>query len=136
MSPRNVEVVRRFLDLTLQHLDIDAALELTHPDAEFDWSNSLAPYRGVYRGPAELVQYWQVWLDAWEEWRTEIKEAIEVDWETIVVVTHVKARGRGSGVAVEAAGAGVWRVRDGKIAYAKLFQTKDEALAAVKHPAN
>jgi ketosteroid isomerase-like protein len=131
MSPRNVEVVRRFLDLALQHRDIDAAMELTHPDAEFDWSNSLAPYRGVYRGHAEVVQYWQVWLDAWEEWSTEIKEAIEVDSETIVVVTHVRARGKGSGVAVEAGGAGVWKVCDGKIRSAKLFQSRAEALAAV-----
>jgi ketosteroid isomerase-like protein len=135
MSPRKVEVVRRFLDFALQRRDIDAAMALTHPDAEFDWSNSLAPYRGVYRGHAEVVQYWQGWLDAWEEWRTEIKEAIEVDSETIVVVTRVNARGRGSGVAVEAGGAGIWRVRDGRVAYAKLFQTKDEALASVKHPA-
>jgi ketosteroid isomerase-like protein len=121
--------------LTLEHRDIDAAMEITHPDAEFDWSNSRAPYRGVYRGHAELVQYWQVWLDAWEEWITEIKEAIEMDSETIVVVTRVRARGKGSGVEVEAGGASLWQIRDGKIAYAKLFQSKSEALSAVTRPA-
>ena len=52
-----------------------------------------------------------------------------------MIVTHVRARGKGSGVTVEADGAGVWRVRDGKIAYAKLYQSKAEALAAVSRPA-
>jgi ketosteroid isomerase-like protein len=135
MSPRNVEIVRRFMELALERRDFEAALQLTHPDSEFDWSNSLAPYRGIYRGSAEVMQAWRTWLEAWDEWNTSITEVIEVDPETVVVVTHVRARGKGSGVAVEAGGAGVWQVRDGKIGSAKLFQSKDEALASVKHPA-
>jgi ketosteroid isomerase-like protein len=131
MSPRNVEVVRRFMELGLERRDFEAAMQLTHPDAEFDWSNSLAPYRGIYRGSAEVMQGWQTWLEAWDEWSTSIAEAIELDSETVVVVTRVRARGKGSGVEVEAGGAGVWRVRDGKISSAKLFQSKSEALASV-----
>lgn len=131
MSPQNVEIVRRFLELSLERRDFEAALQLVHPDAEMDWSNSRAPYRGVYRGYAEAMSAWATWLEAWDEWHTEVKEWIEVDSETVVVVTHVRARGKGSGVTVDAGGAGVWRVRHGKIDHAKLFQSKDEALAAV-----
>ena len=50
MAAHNVEIVRRFLELASGDRDFDAAMELAHPDAEFDWSNSRAPYRGVYRG--------------------------------------------------------------------------------------
>ncbi len=42
-----------------------------------------------------------------------------MDPETVVVVTHVRARGKGSGITVEAEGAGVWQVRDGKIVRAR-----------------
>jgi ketosteroid isomerase-like protein len=135
MPPANAEIVRRFLELSLERRDFEAALELVHPDAEMDWSNSRAPYRGVYRGYAQAMTAWAAWLEAWDEWHTDVKEAIEVDPETVVIVTHVRARGKGSGVTVNAAGAGVWRVRDGKIVHAKLFQSKAEAFAAVSERA-
>jgi ketosteroid isomerase-like protein len=131
VTPATVEIVRRAWDLVLQRRDFDAAAELIGDDAEFDWSNSRAPYGGLYRGHAELRGMWQLWLEAWEEWETEVVEAIEVDAGTVLTVTRVRARGKGSGVPVEARGASLWTVRDGKIVGAKLFQSKPEALAAL-----
>jgi ketosteroid isomerase-like protein len=64
-------------------------------------------------------------------WNPEIDEWVEVDAETVVIVTKVRARGMGSGVEVEARGASVWRFRDGRISSGKLFQSKREALASV-----
>ena len=84
----------------------------------------MLPIAACIAATHEAIGAWQTWLEAWEEWRTEIIEAIEVDPETIVIVTQIHARGRGSGISVDAEGAGVWQVRDGKIAYAKLFQSK------------
>ena len=124
-------MVRRFWDLAMNQRDFDGAMELTHADVEFDWSNSRAPYRGRYRGQDEVQDAWQTWLDAWEEWLPEIIEAIEVDPETVVAVTQVHARGKGSGVPVRAEGASVWTIRDGKIAGGKLYQSKAEALSSV-----
>ena len=60
-----------------------------------------------------------------------IEETIDVDDETVVIATDVHARGRGSGVLVRARGAGVWVVRDEKVARAKLFQSRAAALEAV-----
>jgi len=131
VTPATVEIVRRVWELVARRRDFDAAAELVHDDAEFDWSNSRAPYGGLYRGHAELRAMWQLWLDAWEQWDTEIREATEVDADTVLIATTVKARGKGSGVPVEARGASVWTVRDGKISRAKLFQSESEALAAV-----
>ena len=135
MSAANLDIVRRFLELGLTKRDFDAAFELAHPDAVFDWSNSLAPYRGVYQGAKQGKEAWSAWLEAWQRWDIDIVETIDLDAETLVVVTHVRAQGKGSGITVDAGGAGLWRVRDGKIAYAKLFQSKEEALAAVSPPA-
>ena len=135
MSAANIEIVRRFLDLGLTKRDFDGAFELAHRDAIFDWSNSLAPYRGVYHGAEQGREAWSAWLEAWERWDIDIVETIDLDAETLVVVTQVRAQGKGSGITVDAGGASLWRVRDGKIAYAKLFQSKEEALAAVSPPA-
>jgi ketosteroid isomerase-like protein len=130
--------VARPLDTVLQLLDavrdqaVDKGIEFVHEDAEFDWSESRAPYSGVYRGTAVMETFWAVWLDAWEEWVPEIAETIEIDPETVLIVTKIRARGTGSGVPVRAQGASLWRVRDGKVVWAKLFQSKEEALAAVE----
>ena len=134
MAPSNTEIVRRFWELALVHRDLALAMGLTHADVVFDWSDSRAPYRGLYRGIDEVRGAWQTWLEAWDEWRPAV-EAIEVDPETVVIVTQVQARGKGSGVTVSAQGASVWNLRDGKITRGKLFQSKDEALAAVSPPA-
>jgi ketosteroid isomerase-like protein len=131
MSQENAEIVRRFWQLAVDQMDFAAAMELTHAGVEFDWSDSRAPYSGVYRGASEIQDAWRTWLEAWDEWRPEIVEAIEIDRETVVAVTQVTARGKGSGVPVRAEGASAWTIRDGKIAKGKLYQSKAEALAAV-----
>jgi ketosteroid isomerase-like protein len=131
VAAATVEIVRRALELVLHDRDFDGAAELLDDHAEFDWSNSRAPYGGVYRGRDEVRAMWQLWMGAWEDWETEIVEAIEVDADTVVIATRVKGRGKGSGVEVGARGASVWTVRDGKIVKGKLFQSKAEALAAV-----
>ena len=49
MSQENVELVRRTID-ALNRREIDQAAEAAHGDFEADWSNSIAPHGGVYRG--------------------------------------------------------------------------------------
>ena len=119
MPSPNAEVVRRFLDLALGQRDIEAAIELAHLDAEFDWSGSRAPYRVVYRGVEEAAG------------TTDLPAPSAVVAPRGVVGPRGAARGKGSGVTVQAGGAGDWRMRDGTQFYAKLFQSKEEALAAV-----
>jgi hypothetical protein len=84
----------------------------------------------VYRGHAQIKDAWRVWLDAWEEWVLQIVEVTEIAPGTVLVVTQVRAHGQGSGVPVRAGGASLWTVRAGQIARAKIFQSKEDALAA------
>jgi ketosteroid isomerase-like protein len=110
MSQGNVEIVRNVFDLFLR--DPEAALEFVDAEGVMDWTASRAPYSGVYRGHAEIRRMWQGLSEAWDEWTTEIQEAVELDRETVVLVTLLHARGKGSGVLVEAHGASVWSIRD------------------------
>ena len=123
----HARVVRALWDSLWRQRDLDAARELVHPDAEFEGSDSEAPYRGHYTGYDSLTTASAALLDAWDEWDPRFEEVIEVDPETVLIVTHIRARGKGSGVEVEARGASVWTVRDGKVAAARLFQSKEEA---------
>ncbi len=130
MPQENAEIVRKVFGFGFVDGDLDAALELMDPEGVMDWSDSRAPYSGIFRGHAEIRRAWQGWRDAWDEWSPEIRETIDIDRETVVIVTLIRARGKGSGVPVQARGASVWTVRDGKVAYAKLCQSKAEALEA------
>lgn len=49
----------------------------------------------------------------------------------LIVVNHIRMRGRGSGVEVDAVGAQLWTIADGEVQGVKLYQSKAEALEAV-----
>ena len=59
MSRENAEIVRRLFDLAMRQREMDAAIALFAPDAVLDWSDSLAPYSGIYHGHAEIRKAWQ-----------------------------------------------------------------------------
>jgi hypothetical protein len=65
VSQENVEIVRRAFD-SINRGDVDAALEAAADDFEMDWSNSIGPLNGVYRGRPEALRLWRSFLDAWD----------------------------------------------------------------------
>jgi ketosteroid isomerase-like protein len=129
VSQENIEVVRRFL-LRFTERDLDAALSDVAAEAELDWSASDGPDSGIYRGPEE----WRKWLtgrlEGLEDARFDVTEVIDVPPDTVVVVAHMRGRGRASGVEIAALGAGVCTVRAGQVTGATMYQTRDQALEA------
>lgn len=95
-----------------------------------DWTNSIGPIGGAYRGRDEVRAVWISYIEAFESVRWKPEEIIVVDDSRLVVTTRVSVRGLGSGVAVEAGGAQVWRFSKGTAVSAKLYQSKAEALEA------
>ena len=77
-----------------------------------------------------MLELWTSFLDAWESVRWDPEEIIEVDETRLIVLNHVRMRGRGSGVQVDATAAQLWTLTDGKARRIKLFQSKAEALEA------
>ena len=95
--------------------DVEGLLERFAPDAIADWSNSLAPYRGVYHGREEITRGWREnLLDAFEELGVEADRIEQVGEGTIVVGSHLCARGRKE-IEVDAHGGQLWRLRDGLV---------------------
>jgi ketosteroid isomerase-like protein len=131
MSRENVELVRRFEESWTRR-DLDAALDCVDGEFVFDWSDSMSPFKGTYKGHDGLARFWTDMLDAWEHFSPEMEEVIDLGPERLITVDVVRARGKESGIDMAARGAMLWSVREGKILRGKMFQTKDEALEAVR----
>jgi len=129
MSQENIDLVRRTIDL-FNRREIGRALETAHEDFEMDWSNSIGPLKGVYRGREAVLELWEFFLEAWDEIRWDPQEIIELDETRLILVNHVRMRGRGSGVEVEATSVQLWTITDGKGRSVKLYQSKREAFEA------
>ena len=130
MSQDNVELVRRVFEL-INRGDVDAALEVAADDVEMDWSNSIGPAKGVYRGKDEVRALWASFVEAFEDLHWEPEEIIEVGESTVIAVNHMRTHGRESGVEVDAVGAQLWTITGGTARRVKLYQSKADALEAV-----
>jgi ketosteroid isomerase-like protein len=128
MSQKNVEVVRRAHE-AFNRRDLDAMAVLSDPDCVMDWSRSISPQRGVYRGRAGVEAWISEITEAFESFEIHPLEYVPVG-DRIVVPARVQGRGRGSGVVVDAEGATVWELERGKVAKLTLFGTKEQALEA------
>ncbi len=133
MSEANIELVRRTIDLW-NATEIDQALEELADDFEMDWSNSIGPLKGIYRGRQGVLKLWRTFLGAWDAVQWDPEEIIDVGDTRVVVVNHVRMRGRGSGVDVEATGVQLWTIEAGKAQRVKLYQSKADALEAAALP--
>ena len=129
MSQQNVELVQRFEDSWTRR-DLESALECVDAEMEFDWSASMSPFKGTYKGHDGLTRFWTEMLDAFEHFSPEMVEVIECGPEELITVDVVRGRGKGSGIEIEARGAMLWTMREGKIIRGKMFQTKEEAIGA------
>jgi ketosteroid isomerase-like protein len=86
-------------------------------------------FRVEYRGVAGLIEGWRDWLSPYESFRLEVEDLIESD---DVLVTCVRQFGTpvGGGPEVEAAGAAVWWLRDGRLVRIEFNLNREAALRA------
>jgi uncharacterized protein len=131
MSQENVEVVRcaiaAFTDGELETLRTTG--EWYHPDVEFHEDPSF-PDAGVHRGADAIEAHFQEFLDAFETYSFEVDEILDAG-ESVVVVTHQRGRGKGSGAEVDMRNAWVFAFRDGKIQRITPYWERAKALEAV-----
>jgi ketosteroid isomerase-like protein len=130
MSQQNLEVVRRVMRRFADE-DIEAALEDVDPEAKLDWSNSDAPDSGVYTGHAAWRAFARARDEVLGERRFDSAEFLTPAPDTVVLVGRMREQGRASGVEVEARGAAVWTLREGKVIRVKIYQSSEAALKAV-----
>jgi ketosteroid isomerase-like protein len=129
MSRENVEVVRGIY-AALTKGDIEAALQASDPSAVHDWSRSVGPYSGIYRGRDEALGFWRAFREAAEELSFDVEESID-DGPYVLAMVRVSMRGRGSGAEGTARGPHLWTLHEGKVIRFTLYRDKTEALEAM-----
>ncbi len=130
MTGGNLDLVRRGFE-ALNERDVEGALALFHPDAEFDWLDSYAPYAERLTDRERVRAPLREFFAMWEELHWSPEEMVEVEGGHVIAVTHVRARGR-EGIELDARGAWLWTIRDGLASRVKLCQTKEDALALLE----
>jgi ketosteroid isomerase-like protein len=113
----------------LSDRDPEAMLEVAHPDIEFVTHPGFVGQEPAYRGH-DGVRRWLKALEPWESFQVEVEEVIDVSADTVVAVSHVTARGSGSGVDVEMRTYDVVTIVDGKIRRRRHYDNRDDALKA------
>jgi len=98
-------------------------------DMEWGWSAEFPGLAGVLRDSGPRSGRMLRWLSSWEHWRVEPEGYIAAG-ESVVVLTRYLGRGKGSGVEVDAPGAHLWRMRNGKAVRLEIFSSRERALDA------
>ena len=119
MSQENVEVVRRFLVL-----EVNEALEYADPNIVWNPAEESAA-EGHEAVRASLVR----WKGEWDDYEL-LPEEFEHVGDRVVVAVRMRARGRASGIPVDARFYDVYTLRQGKIVRMDQFTRRSEAREA------
>ena len=126
MSQENVEIVRRVYD-RWAHGDFSEG-DVFHPEVEFELVDWPEPVRT--RGVSAMGRAWLATPGAWDDYRAVPEDFID-HGQHVVVPNHVQARGKASGVEVNADVAAVFTMEAGKVVRLTLYWDRAKALEAV-----
>ena len=104
--------------------------EWAHPEIEYVFADG--PDRGAWTGLAEMAENFRAWLGLWEGFRLTADEYRQSGAEKVVVLDHYSGHGKTSGLDLEqlqAKGAWVFHIRDGKVMRMIRYLDRDRALA-------
>jgi ketosteroid isomerase-like protein len=126
MSDQNVEIVRDHYAATNER---DFRRAMSHYAEDVELAVPAGIYGGTFSGREEVGRWFGDWFAAFDtDARFEIKEIIDVDASSVLLVARHTASGRASGAEVESTVIWLYRIRDGKIAHVQGFETRADAL--------
>ena len=130
MSQENVEVVLQGVE-ALNRRDVDGFVGLASSDIEWEDSVFWSEHVRIYRGEAELREWFnQAVQEPWESVHFEVEEITEAGDDGVFFGGLLTTRGKGSGVETQVRGWSVVRITNGKITRRKVFLDRAEALEA------
>src|SRR5882672_10959078 len=92
MSQENVDLVKRSIE-AYNRPDFEALREVTHADAQLDWSESRGLEAGIYHGVDEVMGFYENFLGTFEEVDIKPDRFIE-SGDSVVVPNTAHVRGR------------------------------------------
>jgi ketosteroid isomerase-like protein len=97
-------------------------------DPAMDFIVTDGPEPGSRRGPAATA-WIQGFFDAWDSVRFEAVDFREIDDGRVLVVYHMKGRGKASGVGVDQRRASSFQIEDGRVIRMVTWWDPDRAVA-------
>jgi ketosteroid isomerase-like protein len=128
MSEANLAVVRRYVEV-FDRGDVGLPIDDVDPDVTVDWSESNAPYAGIYSGHQGWRRLFGEIRQSFQDARVEVHDYV-VTGPHIAIHNNTHMRGR-DGIAVEATSTMVFTFSDDKIVAVRLFQKHADALKAM-----
>jgi ketosteroid isomerase-like protein len=129
VAREDVEAVRAVFAFW-EHGDWGASADLFDPDFEAVFSATAFPDPGVYRGADATLAAWRSWLEAWDRFRLDLEELIDLGGR-VVALNSLRGRGKASGIAIESAVGCIFDCVDGRIRRME-FCDRRRALEAVE----
>ena len=129
MSEENVEIVRHGLEL-FNRGELDTLLEeVIHPEIDLRPGISVLGV-GTVHGKDAVRRFWVEELpQGLDEFKVEA-EGFEDLGDTVLAASHYRARGPGSGMAIEQTFFTLYRVEEGRIKSIRDYMGRAEALEA------
>ena len=110
METRGERSVRVFSEAVTTG-DLEAALEVCHPDIEF--MSVLAVSGRRYRGHSGIREYFEDVASAWAEWRVEVHRIAPGPDGRVAIVMSMHVRGKESGATLSEQTDHIWTLKDG-----------------------
>src|SRR5437867_1468443 len=133
MSEENINAARRSFE-AWNRGDVDAWLELFHPDIE--WFSAITGHLEgagtVYRGWSEMRRFWDEWHAVWDL-RIDISEFRDLG-EAALALGRMTTHGKASGIDLEGPVAYVAEFEDGLVRKLRAYLDPSQALEAVGLP--
>lgn len=108
-----------------------SSVEWSHPEIEYVFHGGPEP--GRWAGVAEMAAAWFHTLEAWEDYSGEADDFIELEDKRVLLLTHIQARGKSSGIDIGqlggSRGALLFQLHERKVAKLDVYWERDRALA-------
>jgi uncharacterized protein len=111
--------------------DIDGMLAPMHPDVEFQPLRAVLE-GSVYHGHEGFRRWLEDMAEDWREFDLDVIDVTEVGANSVLVQGRVHARGRASGVELDATAAWLCELRDGLIGRLRFYRDVESALMAAE----
>lgn len=108
--------------------DADAALAMLAEDCEWRESAEL-PDVSVIHGRAAVAAFLHSFLESWESFDQAIED-VRIEGDRALLLIHLRAVGRSSGIELDARYAHLWTIRDGVGVAVDAYRDQADALAA------
>jgi ketosteroid isomerase-like protein len=126
----NIEIARAGYE-AFQRSDVATVLELTDPEVEIFLPPTL-PNSGTFHGHEGYMTWLGQWLEAWDDFKIEVRGMEAVGQRHVVTAIHQSGIGRGSGIPVQMDVAYMLDIRGGKVAALQMYLDRAEAVAVAE----